>query len=574
LSLLLEGGEKPPDPDAIPQPEPRGCRPLLTLAEITPGRYVDTVARVSSLSAVERCDRLGVKIVYCGQLEDRTFRVPFICHNTTHPLERNCVYKIVSAYVHEFRDRRLILILTEYSRICPKQVDGVMEYVWMPRIGSIPRPVSDVTLEGIISKIYSASGLVKRCNLCKMVIRDICPKGCGSGWSWDFRISSNLYDGSGAIRTVFSRQIAAALVGRSLTEILFLANTAPHKPPAAGSELITYSLKLPREFDVVECVAGDVSTIRSRELPLVTEGLTVAYLPCGSEVPKGLLEACPKKIDPREPNGVKIVRRLIEKTLEYKIKGVTGKPLTQGIYLLDDPIPLYGCEQAKLYVGFSARVILHEGEARVEAQPKVVIRESVWDYVKWRRSRGASAEAVEKTLKHYRSIITLSPYGQLGHIETLLFKKAGEQATSDRDPRSLVEFWRSVYGVYVEPNETPLLKVRLMGCEALFTYPPSTAYFDESVIYVNSAAKRLAEAKSRSLSSRVKAVLNKALHSFAVGSCALHPTSLEQVGLDAQTLLLSDINHRLLGRFIRARGRIVQLRDQLCFFPQRVMEVK
>ena len=52
----------------------------------------------------------------------------------------------------------------------------------------------------------------------------------------------------------------------------------------------------------------------------------------------------------------KIIRRLIEKALDIGIRKVTGMRKMQGIYLLEEPVPLYRCEQAKLYLGFSVQV--------------------------------------------------------------------------------------------------------------------------------------------------------------------------------------------------------------------------
>ena len=60
----------------------------------------------------------------------------------------------------------------------------------------------------------------------------------------------------------------------------------------------------------------------------------------------------------------KIIRRLIEKSLDIGIRKVTGMRKMQGIYLLEEPIPLYRCEQAKLYLGFSIRVTIREQEER------------------------------------------------------------------------------------------------------------------------------------------------------------------------------------------------------------------
>jgi hypothetical protein len=76
----------------------------------------------------------------------------------------------------------------------------------------------------------------------------------------------------------------------------------------------------------------------------------------------------------------KIIKRLIEKALEISIKRTTGKKMMHGIFLLDDPIPLYRCEKGKLYVGFSVRAKLTEKEdgrveeAIIELSPQAYVR--------------------------------------------------------------------------------------------------------------------------------------------------------------------------------------------------------
>ena len=84
-----------------------------------------------------------------------------------------------------------------------------------------------------------------------------------------------------------------------------------------------------------------------------------------------------------------IIKRLIEKTLDISIKKATGMRMMQGIYLLEEPIPLYRCERAKLYLGFSVELNLRENDtgtrATVELTPQAYVRESVLDYVKLRR---------------------------------------------------------------------------------------------------------------------------------------------------------------------------------------------
>jgi len=91
--------------------------------------------------------------------------------------------------------------------------------------------------------------------------------------------------------------------------------------------------------------------------------------------------------------------------------------MIHGIFLLEDPIPLYRCEKAKLYVGFSVRANLTEKadgrveEAVIELSPQAYVRESVLDYVNLRRERGASANAIVRNLTTYRNRVIVAPIG-------------------------------------------------------------------------------------------------------------------------------------------------------------------
>jgi hypothetical protein len=78
---------------------------------------------------------------------------------------------------------------------------------------------------------------------------------------------------------------------------------------------------------------------------------------------------------------MRIIRRLIEKTLELSIKKVTGHRRMHGIFLLEEPVPLYRCEKARLYLGFSTRVSVQDSGATIEWSPQAYVRESVLDYV-------------------------------------------------------------------------------------------------------------------------------------------------------------------------------------------------
>ena len=155
-----------PSLETIPvPPSSQQPRPQVTLSELIPGKYISTTARVVYLKTSERQDALGSKVIFSGILEDSTFKVPFVRHRISYPLIRNSVYKFYSAYVHEFpSDKSLLLVITEHTKIDPKNIEDYREFIWSPKIESIKRPVRNLILQGIITTVHSNSGLVKRCN--------------------------------------------------------------------------------------------------------------------------------------------------------------------------------------------------------------------------------------------------------------------------------------------------------------------------------------------------------------------------------------------------------------------------
>jgi len=134
---------------------------------------------------------------------------------------------------------------------------------------------------------------------------------------------------------------------------------------------------------------------------------------------------------------MKIIRRLIEKAPELSIKKVTGHRRMHGIFLLEEPIPLYRCEKARLYLGFSTRVSVQDSGATIEWTLQAYVRESVLDYVQLRREWGASATTIECILTSYKNRVIVAPTGSYGSIVEVIMRKAGTHRVSDTDSRSL-----------------------------------------------------------------------------------------------------------------------------------------
>jgi hypothetical protein len=597
-----------PDPQTLPAaPTPSSSqqpRPPVALSELIPGKYISTTARIVYLKTIERHDALGSKMLFSGIVEDSTFKVPFISHRISHPLIRNSVYRFNSAYVHEFpSDKSLLLVVTEHTMIDSENVEDYRDFIWKPKIESIRRPVRNVTLQGVITTIHGNSGLIKRCNKCKSIIYDFCPNKCleKEGWGWDLRVSSRLYDDSGSIKMVLTKDTASKVLRRNLSELILLASQGNTKSPIQNHNnhnnsnqfqlqpTSVVTIRIPDTIEVIEVVTENISSsYKSNGKLIVTDRRSLVYFPPleEKEESKGLEEEentkfsesvkRPKTSDAQDRQ---IIKRLIEKALDISIKKATGMRMMQGIYLLEEPIPLYRCEWAKLYLGFSVELNLREDEtgtkATVELTPQAYVRESVLDYVKLRRERGASANAIVRNLLTYRNKVVVAPSGNYGSVVDVVTRRADSQQVSEADSRNLVEFWKQIYGIDISPDEIPLLKVKMMNSENIFTYPPSTCFFGADSLPIQANVQKFIENKKYNLKAKMDDVITKAIttqqQDLKIGS-----TKLELEGLitsrhvDVQSQLLNEIKEKLFRRSVTAKGSIMFVHDELWFFPNQL----
>jgi hypothetical protein len=557
------------DPRMLPaQPSWQQPRPQLTLSELIPEQYVSTTARIAYVKTSERTDALGTKLVFTGVLEDSTFKAPFVSHRISYPLIRNSVYKFNSAYVHEFEDKSILLVVTEHTKIEPKNIEDYREFVWTPKIESIKRPVHYIALQGVITTIHSNSGLVRRCNKCKSILHDSCPNNCNEGWGWDLRVSSRLYDGSGSIKMILTRDIASKVLQKNLSELILLSSQ-PFPSNCNQFQTSICSIKIPDSIEAVEAVSEYISSYRKSGKLIVTDGRNLAYLPTNEE--HHFTDFSTRQLRISEQEDMKIIRRLIEKALELSIKNLTGHRKMHGIFLLEEPIPLYRCEKAKLYIGFSVRIVVNGNQATIEIAPQAYVRESVLDYVQLRREWGASATAIERILTTYRSRVIVAPTGNYGSIAEVIMRKAGNHRVSDTDARSLVEFWKQIYDIDICPDEIPLLKVKMVNSESTFTYPPSMCFFagGDSLV-IPAGVQKFIESKKSTLKTRMDEVANKAMRDLRIGDLCLGSATITEQKADLQTQLLQETRQRLFGRNVSAWGSVLSVHDELYFFPNQI----
>jgi hypothetical protein len=567
-----------PDPRSIPAPPSPSYQqpiPLVTLSELTPGKYVSTTARIVYVKTIEKQDALGNKTIFSGILEDSSFKVPFVSHRISYPLIRNSVYKFNSSYVHEFpADKSLLLVITEHTKINSKNVEDYREYIWSPKIDRIKRPVKSVSLSGIITTVYSNSGLVKRCNKCKSIMYDNCPNKCSEeGWGWDLRVSSRLYDGSGSIKMVLTKDIASRVLNRNLAELVLLASQ--NKPLAQNQQQpFAVKIKIPESIEIIEAVTESASSYRCNGKLIVTDGRNLVFFPPGEEEEAQFSEHVKRPLKSSDLEDRKIIKKLVEKAFDISIKKATGMRMMQGINLLEEPISLYRCERAKLYLGFSLRVsLIEDNRVTVEATPQAYVRESVLDYVKLRRERGATANAIIRNLLTYRNKVIVAPSGNYGCIVEVIATKAGSQRVSETDHRNLVEFWKQVYGIDISPDEIPLLKVKMMNSENIFTYPPSMCFFGSESLLIYANVQRFIENEKYSLKAEVEDVIRKAVQEqdLHIGSTKLQVDEISaSPHSDVQSQMLQEIRQKLFGRNATARGSIMFVHDELWFFPNQI----
>jgi hypothetical protein len=572
-----------PNPQSIPRPPSTyESKPQVALADLTAKSYVKTVGRAVYLKTSERQDELGTKVIFTGILEDATFKMPFVSHKLNIPWQRDTVYKFDNAYVHEFPDRSLLLVITEFTEWQLKIVDGYLEYqqyVWKPNIATIKRPVQNISLTGTITTVHNNSGLVKRCNGCKSLLYyDACPNKCENGWGWDLRVSSRLYDGSGSIKMVMTKDIASRILQRNLSELILLATQTKLTPDNNISDRFlsssNYQIKIPETVPVIEAVTETPSSYRKSDKLIVSDGRNLVIIAPTEQ--HYFVEFTNRTLNAEEIEDKKIIRRLIEKSIDINVRKRTGKGMLQGIYLLEEPLKLYRCEKASLYLGFSLNVYIkqkQEGDsviANVEATPQAYVRESVLDYIKMRRENGASANSVIRHLVNSRNKVIVAPSGNYGSIVDVITRKASNQSISETDSRNLVQFWKEVYDIDISGDEMPLLKVKMMNSEQAFTYPPSMVFYGNESLVISAGLQKFIEDKRSTLKYKMDSIIKEALKDLKIGESRIEFDGDSIESNNIQSVLLQEIKEKLYGKEVKAKGSIMFVHDELWFFPNQL----
>jgi hypothetical protein len=559
----------------LPEPSKPPGRAPLKLLETAPQTYVDTTVRVVMYRAREKEDELGSRPYIFGIAEDATFKAPFICYKP-YPFFQDSVFKFHNAYIHLLNDNSILLILTEHSKIEYLTEEDPRDYVWQPKIGRISRPLGScqVTLQGIVSSVYQSSGLVKRCEECNRVIfNEACPSGHEKGWRWGIRISGRMSDETGSINTFFSQYLTCKLLGRPISEALYMANV-PEGANSRDFNVESFQVGVPKELPINEAVVVEPDLFRQCKHVIVPDHkLSRIYCPKNVKVVSNqILEVKDRVLKWSNEGDRDLLKRIFEKALDFQVRKRTGLPKLHGIYLTEEPMPLYWAERAKLFLGFETNVSVNPNFLNVDVYPNALVRESVLDYIQWRRDRGASVKGIEKTLTKWRQNVILAPNGTIGRLCRFIYQDAGDFLVPGFNA-SLPEFWENVYDVKVKPGERPLLVVKPYSLDVELTYPPSCVFMDEQTIFLRSSVLGFIDYKKSTLRRTAPAIVLNALKDLKIGEYRVEVDGETKTRLDAQRLILHDIKEKLLGRMVKATGSVIQANNSLYFLPKTVSGV-
>jgi len=191
-----------------------------------------------------------------------------------------------------------------------------------------------------------------------------------------------------------------------------------------------------------------------------------------------------------------------------------------------------------------------------------------------RREAGATSNAVIRMLLNYRNKVIVAPTGHFGSIVDVISKKASNQIVSELDNRNLVDFWKQVYDIDISPDEIPLLKIKMLNSENIFTYPASTCYFGQESLYIPASVQKFIDYKRSRLIPRIYDIVKRALRDLKIGndiqikkiSDVYQATDRENI----QRQILEETRQKLYGRNVHARGSVMYVHDELWFFPNQI----
>ena len=545
------------------------------LSQLIPDTYTTLKARVLIVKSKEKTDELGKRSYIFGIIEDQTSRTPFICYKPYPNFFHDGVFEFKDVYVHKFEDNSLLLVVTERSSINYLIDENPNEYIWNQKIGDIKRPMGTcrVTVQGVLSQISSSSGLVQRCETCgRVAYEDKCPNGHESKLFWAIRISGKLSDLTGSINVVFPQQLACRLVGRTAGEILQL--TEGQTPYSSEFATESYILHVPNLVEICEAYADAPDDYRSAHSPVVVDLNDSRIIYPNDLKPRETFDNKTRTLDLSRMEDRRDLARLAERLLEIKLRKLTQLPKMNGILLTEKSISLYNVENAKLYVGFRIKVnVTSSHELTIQVLPAAEVYESLLDYVRYRRQRGASSTSIKNSILNYRRNVVFAPSGELATIVNLKFAKASEFKVPLYE-LTLPEFWKKIHDVDVDSAETPLVVTKSYRLDLELTFPPSCVFFDKQSLRITYGVRNFIDRKRRDATIRAKELTTEVVRDFSVGTVKLTQAADSVKSTDAREILLADIRERLLGKPVKATGSVIEADKKLYFIPRTVEQTQ
>lgn len=203
------------------------------VSELKPGDSgIEVTGRVLQVGAKEVQVQGQPKTVYSGTLADTSGKVQF---NAWHDfgLKVGDVLRLQGAYVKGWRGTSQLTFdeKTTVEHLAPTSLPAIEE---MENQGPVPigsfiggGGLMDVTVEAALIEVKPGSGLVMRCPDCKRVLQqEMCRLHGKQNGNTDLRIKAVLDDGTGAVSTIFSKELTEAILGRTMAEFTAIAKEA------------------------------------------------------------------------------------------------------------------------------------------------------------------------------------------------------------------------------------------------------------------------------------------------------------------------------------------------------------
>ena len=489
------------------------------LAEVKTGEYVRATVRIASCRVSHGYDELGRRTAYTGVFEDETGRIPFICYNLKLPLIRNSIVEVQGAYVVNVNGRKM-MVLGEGSRVTVLD-ETLDKYIWRTSISDLKEPMKSVVIKGRIKRVLGA--VVKRCAVCGRIIYGSCGAG-HRGYVYDLRLSFILNDGSGSIKCIVNR--------RASCKLLNLPISAVYDMMYSNSHAARFILRL-RDVRVVE-----YQTFRKLDGYFFDErrGVVVSFDFDRPDLEGGAV----KMLDLNSFRNQLLAEDLLEYYLNRKMRleeflgiKVVKKSNLGGTIRVD---------------GFKLNIDYCNGFS-IDCIPVSKVFRPVSEYVKYRRSGGASFKSIKRSLISRNNVVYLYPRGATGRIVDVIPASISEYTVGDT---TLYDYWRRK-GVYLNPDEKPVIRVFVYDYGLTLDYPPSLVYHELE-------SKYLAEWKCDKIVEIVKRPLEE-IPGAKVEVYSGYDDSIERIALG------------LTGKHVSLKGDVVLRDDKPIFLVYEVLDV-